>query len=74
MVKKPLDKRKREWSTVTNVNTEEKKKDNKEKRKKLCLLMGLPDDMTPNALLAAINLLYGKKKYEVLISEFDRDS
>ena len=35
MVKKPLDKRKREWSTMTNVNTEEKKKDNKEKRKKL---------------------------------------
>ena len=29
MVKKPLDKRKREWSTMTNVNTEEKKKDNK---------------------------------------------
>lgn len=38
-------------------------------RKRLCALCDLPDDMTPNALLEAMNLLYGYEKYKRLISE-----
>ena len=38
-----------------------------ENRKKLCLHCNLPDDMTPNALLEAMNLLYGYEEYKKLV-------
>ena len=36
-------------------------------RRALCRLAGLPDDMTPNALLEAMNILYGYEGYKELI-------
>lgn len=39
-----------------------------ENRKKLCLHCNLPDDMTPNALLEAMNLLYGYEEYKAIIN------
>lgn len=41
----------------------------KEKREALCRLLSLPPDMTANALLDAINLLYTKEEYDALIQK-----
>lgn len=38
-------------------------------RAKLCSRCGLPEDMTPNALLEAMNLLYGYEEYKRLIED-----
>lgn len=38
-------------------------------RKKLCQHCNLPDDMTPNALLEAMNLLYGYEEYKKIVDE-----
>ena len=40
-----------------------------ENRAWLCRECNLPDDMTPNALLEAMNLLYGYDEYKVIISK-----
>ena len=40
-----------------------------ENRAKLCALSNLPDDMTPNALLEAMNLLYGYEEYKNLVKK-----
>ena len=39
-----------------------------ENRARLCRECGLPDDMTPNALLEAMNLLYGYEEYKNIIN------
>ena len=38
-----------------------------ERRKRLCRLLDLPDNMSANALLAAVNLLCGVEKYKELL-------
>ena len=38
-----------------------------ENRRKVSLAVGLPDDMTPNALLEALNLLYSYDEYKELV-------
>ncbi|MBQ9734196.1 MAG: DUF4093 domain-containing protein, partial [Clostridia bacterium] len=38
-------------------------------RAKICDIAGLPDDMTPNALLEALNLLYSYKEYLELVGK-----
>ena len=43
-----------------------------ENRSRLCVLCNLPDDMTPNALLEAMNLLYGYDEYKELVKEINR--
>ncbi len=40
-----------------------------ENRARLCRACDLPDDMTPNALLEAMNLLYGYEEYKRLIKK-----
>lgn len=40
-----------------------------ERRRELCRLAQLPDDMTPNALLEALNLLYGYGGFLELVSK-----
>lgn len=40
-----------------------------ENRKRLCQYCDLPDDMTPNALLEAMNLLYGYDDYKKIVEE-----
>ena len=42
--------------------------DASENRAKLCRYCNLPDDMTPNALLEAMNLLYGYEEYKKIIN------
>ena len=42
------------------------------RRKELCALASLPDDMTPNALLEAMNLLYGFDGYKELIERLNK--
>ncbi len=42
-----------------------------ENRVKLCRECGLPEDMTPNALLEAMNLIYGYEEYKKIISDLD---
>ena len=39
------------------------------RRSQLCALMELPPDMTANALLEAVNLLYSKEKYRELVAK-----
>ena len=39
-----------------------------ELRRRLCKLAELPDDMTPNALLEAMNMLYGYDGYKALVA------
>lgn len=39
-----------------------------ENRARLCRQCGLPEDMTPNALLEAMNLLYGYEGYKEIIN------
>ena len=43
------------------------RKDSKEKRAELLKSLGLPFDMTPNAMLSAINILYSKEEFEKLL-------
>ena len=43
------------------------KADSKEKRALLLKKLGLPCDMTPNAMLSAINILYSKEEFEKLM-------
>ena len=43
----------------------------RENRARLCQECGLPDDMTPNALLEAMNLLYGYEEYKNIISRLN---
>ena len=40
-----------------------------ENRRRLCNLCDLPDDMTSNALLEAMNLLYGYEEYKKLVEK-----
>ena len=40
-----------------------------ENRARLCRACDLPDDMTPNALLEAMNLLYGYEEYKKLVEK-----
>ena len=42
-----------------------------ENRSRLCRECNLPDDMTPNALLEAMNLLYGYEEYKSIISKIN---
>ena len=42
-----------------------------ENRAKFCRAASLPEDMTPNALLEAMNLLYGYEGYKKLLSEMN---
>ncbi|MBP3401475.1 MAG: DUF4093 domain-containing protein [Clostridia bacterium] len=42
-----------------------------ERRRALCDLCNLPDNMTPNALLEAMNLLYGYDEYKRLVLQID---
>lgn len=41
-----------------------------ENRRKICEICDLPQDMTPNALLEALNLLYGYEEYKRLVEKF----
>ena len=45
-----------------------------ENRAKLCKACNLPDDMTPNALLEAMNLLYGYDEYKELVNELNEQT
>lgn len=42
-----------------------------ENRARLCRECNLPDDMTPNALLEAMNLLYGYEEYKKIILQIN---
>lgn len=42
-----------------------------ERRAKLSALADLPTDLTPNALLEALNLLYGYEEYKALVEKLD---
>lgn len=44
-----------------------------ENRRRLCERCDLPDDMTPNALLEAMNLLYGYESYKEIIAELSAE-
>ncbi len=41
-----------------------------ENRRKICEVCDLPQDMTPNALLETLNLLYGYDEYKRLVEKF----
>lgn len=41
------------------------------RRVELCKLAELPDDLTPNSLLEALNLLYGYDGYKALVEKMD---
>ena len=43
-------------------------KNSSEKRKKLLKALDLPENMTPNAMLSAINILYSKEEIEKIIN------
>ena len=43
-----------------------------ERRRRLCVLAELPDDMTPNALLEAVNLLFGYDGFIELVNKIDK--
>ena len=43
-----------------------------ERRRRLCALAELPDDMTPNALLEAVNLLFGYDGFVELVNKIDK--
>ena len=45
-----------------------------ENRARLCRECNLPDDMTPNALLEAMNLLYGYEEYKKIILQINDDT
>ena len=44
------------------------------KREELCKMMDLPHDMTPNALLEALNLLYSYEEYKAAVGELCLES
>ena len=48
-------------------------KDSSEKRRRLCILMDLPSDMTANALLSAVNLLCSGEEYRELVKRLDSE-
>ena len=43
-------------------------------RARLCKMCELPSDMTPNALLEAMNLLYGYDGYRELLDKLNEDT
>ncbi|MBQ7780173.1 MAG: DUF4093 domain-containing protein [Clostridia bacterium] len=43
-----------------------------EKRKKLCAKCSLPDNISTNALIEAINLLFGYDRYKEIINEIEK--
>lgn len=49
-------------------------KDSAAKRAELCALMDLPSDMTANALLEAVNLLYTREEYLNFVRELSKES
>ena len=49
-------------------------KDSAAKRAELCALMDLPSDMTANALLEAVNLLYTREEYLRFIEKLSKES
>lgn len=69
------EKLKKETKMLTKVDFFEDKltghENSSERRRALCTLAGLPDDMTPNALLEAMNLLYSFEEYKELVSKID---
>ena len=44
-----------------------------QRRAMLCRECNLPDDMTPNALLEAMNLLYGYDEYKAIIAKITKE-
>ncbi len=42
-----------------------------DRRRALCALAGLPDDLTPNALIEALNLLFGYEGYKELLEKLN---
>lgn len=44
-----------------------------DRRRKLCRLSSLPEDMTANALLEAMNLLYGYEGYKALVEKISEE-
>ena len=74
----PFEKREKtqkEGKLLTKVDFFEDKltghENSSERRRALSALCGLPDDMTPNALLEAMNLLYSFEEYKELVSKID---
>jgi ribonuclease M5 len=74
----PFENRKKtqkEGKLLTKVDFFEDKltghENSSERRRALSALCGLPDDMTPNALLEAMNLLYSFEEYKELVSKLD---
>ena len=69
------EKTQKEGKLLTKVDFFEDKltghENSSERRRALAALCGLPDDMTPNALLEAMNLLYSFEEYKELVSKID---
>ena len=69
------EKPQKEGKLLTKVDFFEDKltgrENSSERRRALSALCGLPDDMTPNALLEAMNLLYSFEEYKALVSKID---
>ena len=69
------EKPQKEGKLLTKVDFFEDKltghENSSERRRALSALCGLPDDMTPNALLEAMNLLYSFEEYKELVSKID---
>ena len=67
------EKPQKEGKLLTKVDFFEDKltghENSSERRRALSALCGLPDDMTPNALLEAMNLLYSFEEYKALVSK-----
>lgn len=45
------------------------REDSKKKREKVLAMLNLPIDMSPNAMLSAINILYTKEEFEEIIKK-----
>lgn len=69
------EKRQESQRMITKVDLFEQKltgyPNSSDRRRELCRLAELPDDMTPNALLEALNLLYGYDGFLKLVSRLD---
>ena len=69
------EKPQKEGKLLTKVDFFEDKltghENSSERRRALSALCGLPDDMTPNALLEAMNLLYSCEEYKELVSKIE---
>ena len=69
------EKPQKEGKLLTKVDFFEDKltghENSSERRRALSALCGLPGDMTPNALLEAMNLLYSFEEYKALVSKID---